>query len=198
MDEVQALFFWADSWLKVKPSTIRNCWEKTKIIDFKFSNDVTYDDLDKLPGASEVVPLDEDIVNSIIDIIPQLPGNTTDSHGHQLISRVDQPELNTNEESLIVCQPSFVEVDTAEEVEEEVTPTEIEDDVVEEDVDTEKTRSELKRAWEVIMLNEVPYNEESHSVIKNCRRRIAEYKLEEIVERKQTDLREYFVSNDRS
>ncbi|KAI9485297.1 MAG: hypothetical protein EXX96DRAFT_474945 [Benjaminiella poitrasii] len=192
MDEVRALFFLADSWLKVKPSTIRNCWEKTKIIDFMFSNDVTYDDLDKLPGASEVVPLDEDIVNSINDIIPPTP-----RRDHQLISRVDQLELNTDEESLIVCQPSFVEVDTVEEVEED-TPAELEDDVVEEDVDTEKIRSELKRAWEIIMLNKVPYNEESRSVIKIARRRIAEYRSEEIAEKKQTDLRKFFISNDRS
>ncbi|KAI9473569.1 MAG: hypothetical protein EXX96DRAFT_640712, partial [Benjaminiella poitrasii] len=114
----------ADSWLKVKPSTIRNCWEKTKIINFKFSNNANYDDPDELPDASDVVPLGENTVNPINDIIPQLPGNTTD---------IDQLELDTDEESLIICKPSFVEMDITEEVEEtkEISPAEIEEDVVE-------------------------------------------------------------------
>ncbi|KAL7326228.1 hypothetical protein PS15p_212320 [Mucor circinelloides] len=33
MDEVDALFFLADSWLKIEPQTIKNCWDHTKIFD---------------------------------------------------------------------------------------------------------------------------------------------------------------------
>ncbi|KAI8367037.1 hypothetical protein BD560DRAFT_399945, partial [Blakeslea trispora] len=35
MNQVQAMFFLAASWLEVKPETIKNCWRHTRILESK-------------------------------------------------------------------------------------------------------------------------------------------------------------------
>ncbi|KAK4520389.1 uncharacterized protein ATC70_008523 [Mucor velutinosus] len=79
MDEVDALYFLADSWIKVKPQTIQNCWDHTKILDFKFAQRQRVDSEDVLPSFE--LPLDDDLVRQLNEIIPELPGNRSNDGG---------------------------------------------------------------------------------------------------------------------
>lgn len=80
MDEVDALYFLADAWIRVKPKSIKNCWDHTNILNFKINKE-SIDDEALLPTAE--LPLDDDLVQELSDIISDLPGNK-DDEGRQI------------------------------------------------------------------------------------------------------------------
>jgi hypothetical protein len=108
MDEVDALYFLADSWIKVKPQTIQNCWDHTKILNYKFTDKERIKSEDVLPTFE--LPLDDGLVNQLNEIIPDLPGNRSED-GNQLVTAVDELDLNADEFDLIVFNPEMVEFD---------------------------------------------------------------------------------------
>ena len=136
LKEVQALFMLAEAWLRVKPLTINNCWVHTKIL----LN--TAEVVSEPPTTS--LPLEDDVVDRINELLPQLPGVDTED-GLDLADF----DLNSDESQMIITDTLDVMVDQNEdEVEEE-----------EEFVDVEKNRRRLKEALETILAHDFPVNE---------------------------------------
>ncbi|KAG1088703.1 hypothetical protein G6F42_020193 [Rhizopus arrhizus] len=74
MDEIDVLYFSADSWICVKPETIQNSWDRTKFLNFKFNDRKRSIETDSTIPTFEL-PLDDDLVNRLNETIPDLPGN---------------------------------------------------------------------------------------------------------------------------
>lgn len=210
MDEVEAMWYISEAWRKVKPTTILNCWNHTKVVDFKFktasSDDEAISDDQQLP--SEELPLDAYVVEKLNSVIPDLPGNGT--AGSSMISSVAELDLVTvDEAALPVTQPCGLEVLSggtadnepsvaAETIEDAVTQyqqqeeNEKEEDK-EEEIDVSKARSDLKRAFETILAHTFCVNNADREFVKQARRRSNEIKAEEKSGFKQTDVRHFFA-----
>lgn len=67
MDEVEAMFFIAQSWHKVKPETIQKCWGHTNVLAYWNSPGVETEV--QLP--SESLPLEEYVVEKLDDILSE-------------------------------------------------------------------------------------------------------------------------------
>ena len=189
MDEVDALYFLADSWIKVKPQTIQNCWDHTKILNYKFADRERIESEDVLPKFE--LPLDDDLVNQLNEIIPDLPGNRSDD-GNRLIAAVEELGLNADESDLIIYNPGIVEF---EENDDDTESPELEVDEEEEgsnDADIKEIREELKRAYETVLYHTIAMDEQDRSMLKRIRQKLDDIKSEEIAMKKQTDLRDYF------
>lgn|GEM_PF-6514016 len=191
MDEVDALYFLADSWIKVKPQTIQNCWDHTKILDFKFAQRQRVDSEDVLPSFE--LPLDDDLVSQLNEIIPELPGNRSND-GVQLVTEVNDLDLNADESDAIVFNPVIVEFEDGDDVTHGSQELEVEEEPVEiYDVDTKEIREKLKHAYETILYHTIPMDEKEKSMLKTIRRNLNDIRSEEVAEKNQTDLRDYFV-----
>jgi hypothetical protein len=59
-------------------------------------------------------------------------------------------------------------------------------------VNMKKTREELKRAYETILYHQIAMDENDRSMLKRIRQNLDNIRLEEVAEKKQTDLRDYF------
>ncbi|KAK4510997.1 Translocation protein S62 [Mucor velutinosus] len=191
MDEVDALYFLADSWIKVKPQTIQNCWDHTKILDFKFAQRQRVDSEDVLPSFE--LPLDDDLVSQLNEIIPELPGNRSND-GVQLVTEVNDLDLNADESDAIVFNPVIVEFEDGDDVTHRSQELEVEEEPVEiYDVDTKEIREKLKHAYETILYHTIPMDKKEKSMLKTIRRNLNDIRSEEVAEKNQTDLRDYFV-----
>lgn len=107
MDEVDALFFLADSWLKIEPQTIKNCWDHTKIVDFKFDDREEIETKDAIRNFN--LPVSDALVRRFNEIIPDLPGNR-DGDGNPLVTELGGLDLAADESDLIVFRPELVEI----------------------------------------------------------------------------------------
>ncbi|KAG1124159.1 hypothetical protein G6F42_009882 [Rhizopus arrhizus] len=107
MDEVDALFFLADSWLKIEPQTIKNCWDHTKIVDFKFDDREEIETKDAIRNFN--LPVSDALVRRFNEIIPDLPGNR-DGDGNPLVTELGGLDLAADESDLIVFRPEPVEI----------------------------------------------------------------------------------------
>lgn len=111
MDEIDVLYFSADSWVCVKPETIQNSWDRTKFLNFKFNHRTRSIETDSAISTFEL-PLDDDLVNHLNEIIPGLPGNQTDDGTSSLMTGVEELEdFYANESNLIISLPDSVEFD---------------------------------------------------------------------------------------
>ncbi|KAK4509834.1 uncharacterized protein ATC70_007138 [Mucor velutinosus] len=191
MDEVNALYFLADSWIKVKPQTIQNCWDHTKILDFKFAQRQRVDSEDVLPSFE--LPLDDDLVSQLNEIIPELPGNRSND-GVQMVTEVNDLDLNEDESDAIVFNPVIVEFEDGDDVTQGSQELDVEEEPVEiYDADTKEIREKLKHAYETILYHTIPMDEKEKSMLKTIRRNLNDIRSEEVAEKNQTDLRDYFV-----
>ncbi|KAG1033463.1 hypothetical protein G6F43_013569 [Rhizopus delemar] len=84
-----------NAWLKVKPETIKNCWQHTKILAFK---EKTICDFEPVEYPTSALPLEEEIVVEINGMIPDLPGNFNNE-----VTDVSQLNLEADESDMIVC-----------------------------------------------------------------------------------------------
>jgi hypothetical protein len=186
MDEVDVLYFLADSWLKVETQTIQNCWDHTKILDFKFQNRESIEIDSAIPTFE--LPLNIDLLNRLGELIPDLPGNQDQS-----VTGVEDLDLNADESNLILCQPEFVEFDDDNE-EGQVTDVEdVEDEEDEEDeVDVKEIREKLKKAYETILYHTLATDDQDRSMLKTIRKKLDGIRSEEAAEKKQVDVRNYF------
>jgi len=192
MDEVDALFFLADSWLKIEPQTIKNCWDHTKILDFKFADRERIETEEAIPNFE--LPLSDALVRRFNEIIPDLPGNR-DDNGNPLVTELDGLDLAANESDLIVFQPELVEFhedNDGEDREEPVVVEEKEDESEEEVVDVKEIREKLKQSYETILYYSLPMDDQDRSMLKTIRKKLDEIRSEEVGEKKQTTLRNYF------
>ncbi|KAG1626081.1 hypothetical protein G6F44_012526 [Rhizopus delemar] len=95
MDQVQAMFSLANAWLKVKPETIKNCWQHTKILAFK---ERTICDFDPVEYLTSALPLEEEIVAELNGMPPNFPRNFDNK-----ATDVSQLNLEADESEMIVC-----------------------------------------------------------------------------------------------
>ncbi|KAI8370771.1 hypothetical protein EDC96DRAFT_542681 [Choanephora cucurbitarum] len=156
LKEVQALFMLAEAWLRVKPLTINNCWVHTKIL----LN--TAEVVSEPPTTS--LPLEDDVVDRINELLPQLPGVDTED-GLDLADF----DLNSDESQMIITDTLDVMVDQNEdEVEEE-----------EEFVDVEENRRRLKEALETVLALDFPVNELEQKVHRCLGQKLQAIRAEE-------------------
>ena len=106
LDQVDAMWFLADAWLKVKVSTIENCWNHTNILQSKHCRELEEEtnqtDKDFVLPPEEGLPLDDEVVQTINKLLSDLPGNNN-------ITSIEELDLEANESDVIVTQPSYNE-----------------------------------------------------------------------------------------
>ena len=100
------MWFLADAWLKVKVSTIENCWNHTNILRSKrcreLDEETNQTDKDFVLPSEEGLPLDDEVVHTINKLLPDLPGDNN-------ITSIEELDLEANESDVIVTQPSYNE-----------------------------------------------------------------------------------------
>ncbi|KAK4512052.1 uncharacterized protein ATC70_013295 [Mucor velutinosus] len=146
---------------------------------------------DVLPSFE--LPLDDDLVSQLNEIIPELPGNRSND-GAQLVTEVNDLDLNAEESDAIVFNPVNVEFEDGDDVTEGSQELEVEEEPEEiYDVDTKEIKEKLKHAYETILYHTIPIDEKEKSMLKTIRRNLNNIRLEEVAEKNQTNLRDYFV-----
>jgi hypothetical protein len=183
MDQVEAMFFLANAWLKIRPETIKNCWRHTRILDFK-ENPVLDGEVE-YPTTS--LPLEEDVTTELNEMLPNLPGNTNNE-----VTDISQLDLETDE--------SEISNDAVEEIvesnENEDAAQEEEPDINDaEPIDIKECKKKLREAYEAILKYEVPLDDLDRQIHKHVRRRLAESRAEVIAEREQKKLA-HFLSTE--
>ncbi|KAG1627783.1 hypothetical protein G6F44_012096 [Rhizopus delemar] len=167
MDQAQAMFFLANAWLKVKPETIKNCWQHTKILAFK---ERTICDFEPVEYPTSALPLEEEIVAEINGMIPDLPGNFDNK-----FTDVSQLNLEADESEMIVCYTTST-TNNEETAEGNVDETE-ENDNTEQDeqrVDIVECKKRLREAYETILMYEVPLDDLDRKLHRRIRMRLAD------------------------
>ncbi|KAI9330658.1 hypothetical protein BD770DRAFT_449517 [Pilaira anomala] len=193
LSEVQALWYLADAWQRVKVSTIKNCWDHTNILQFKhrrdssIETDITDDDFVLPPD--EGLPLDDDIVRKIVQLIPELPLNDG-----QVVESYEL-DLEADESDLVVTEPYGAAATIEEEEEEEVEEEEEEEEENEEIqvAGYKAKRNNLKRALELILLNTTPGVDNDEDLFICASKKLKSIKEEETSEKKQTTLLQFFT-----
>ncbi|KAG1034691.1 hypothetical protein G6F43_013359 [Rhizopus delemar] len=166
MDQAQAMFFLSNARLKVKPETIKNCWQHTKILAFK---EKTICDFEPVEYSTSALPLEKEIVAELNGMIPDLLGNFNNE-----VTDVSQLNLEADESEMIVCYTANItnNEETAEgnvdETEENDNPEQDEqrDDIVE-------CKKRLREAYETILMYEVPLDDLDRKLHRRIRMRLA-------------------------
>lgn len=186
MNEVEALFYLADAWLKIEPSTISKCWKHTSILAFK---DEHHQGISENLLQSEALPLEDSVLEEINDLIPDLPGNDSG-----LVTSAAELDLYADEAELITTEPSpSIELENGTEEDEDIISASfVAGDEGECDVNIVQSRSALKRAFQDILCHTVPIDEDDRILIAAARRKLNEIRCEEVVEKKQTLLSQFF------
>lgn len=205
MTEVEALWFLAESWLNVKASTIKNCWDHTNIIQFKtraLSNDTGNDSDHLIPDLG--LPIDDDLAHRLKGVVSEL---SVMLEGEGPASNdISEFNLEADESDLLVTQPYDTESITVG------TPSSTDSGIggeiegaMEEDEEHQEAeesheefqyfkdlRSKMKFSYETLLRNFVPRDDTDDKLIKRLRANLDEIKADEISEKKQTDLRQFF------
>ncbi|KAG1056594.1 hypothetical protein G6F43_001539 [Rhizopus delemar] len=166
MDQAQAMFFLANAWLKVKPETIKNCWQHTKILAFK---EKTICDFEPVEYPTSALPLEEEIVAELNGMLPDLPGNFNNE-----VTDVSQLNLEADENDMIVCYITST-TNNEETTEGNVDETE-ENDNTEQDeqcVGIVECKKRLREAYETILMYEVPLDDLDRKLHRRIRMRLA-------------------------
>jgi hypothetical protein len=116
-----------------------------------------------------------------------------------LVSSVDDLDLEADEFTVNFSESCSVEIlggpraeeqnISAEALEQAVVPVE---EV--EEIDIGQSRAELKRGYQAILCHTVCMTDEDHAWMKYARRKLEEIRLGEVLEKKQTDLLQYYTS----
>ncbi|KAG1057673.1 hypothetical protein G6F43_000491 [Rhizopus delemar] len=84
-----------NAWIKVKPETIKNCWQHTKILAFK---ERTICDSEPVGYPTSALPLEEEIVAELNGMLPYIHVKF-----HNKVTDVSQLSLEADESEMIVC-----------------------------------------------------------------------------------------------
>jgi len=164
MDEIDILYFLADSWISVNPQTVQNCWDHTKILDFKFNDrEKTIQNDSAIPTFE--LPLDDDLINRLNEIIPDLPGNQG-SDGTSLVTRVEELDLYADESNLIVSQSDSVEFDHDDDCDNEEEREDLKAENVVKEVDVKEVRQKLRQAYETILYHTLATDDQDRTMLK--------------------------------
>ena len=149
------------------------------------SNDPDATDSDFVYPPDEGLPLDDELVRQIDQLVPELPlndGQVVESH---------ELDLEADESDLVVTEPYGAATIEEEEVEEqeEVGVEEEEDQVA----GYKKKRNNLKRALEVILLNITPGVDNDEDLFICASKKLKAIKEEETSEKKQTTILQFFT-----
>ncbi|KAG2232621.1 hypothetical protein INT48_001310 [Thamnidium elegans] len=180
MNQVEAMFFVAEAWLKVKPETIKNCWKHANLLAFKDCpvESVTY--------PESPLPLVEEDAEGINSMIADLPGNFDGE-----VTNVHDLDLETDENEMMLCyqqldldtdEPSM-ELEEVEEVEEE--------EENEEAIAGRKRR--LRESYESILMYDFPVTDFERQVHRYIRAKLADSRSEVMALKEQADLRSYIT-----
>ncbi|KAG1498964.1 hypothetical protein G6F53_011625 [Rhizopus delemar] len=166
MDQAQAMFFLANTWLKVKPETIKNCWQHTKILTFK---EKTICDFEPVEYPTSALPLEAEIVAALNGMLPDIyvkfDNNVTD---------VSQLNLEADESEMIVYYKTST--NNEEMVEGNIDEAE-ENDNTEQDeqrVDIVECKKRLREAYEAIIIYKVPLDDLDRKLHRRIRMRLAD------------------------
>lgn len=140
MDQVQAMFFLDNAWLKIKPETIKNCWRHTRILQFK-ENPVLNGEVEY---PTTPLPLEESITMELNEMLPNLPGNTSNE-----VTDINQLDLETDESE--ITNGFIEEIANSNENEEDVGVNDAEP------IDIKECKRKLRDAYEAILMYEVPF-----------------------------------------
>lgn len=183
MDQVQAMFYVAHSWLAIKSETINNCWKHTnllKILSKEHSNDDSCD----VSIPSHDLPLDEEVSAELNEMLPRLPGNIDNE-----IQDVSELDLDAGESDLMLFPP--ITVGALDQVSDE----EVEDEAIEEELapwEIAEQKRFLREGYESILKYETPTTQFQFEVHRYARSRLAEFRAEANNSKQQTDLRSFF------
>ncbi|KAG1535519.1 hypothetical protein G6F51_011495 [Rhizopus arrhizus] len=168
MDQAQAMFFLANAWLKVKPETIKNCWQHTKILAFK---EKTICDFEPVEYPTSALPLEEEIVAELNGMIPDLPGNFNNE-----VTDVSQLNLEADESDMIVCYTANT-TNNEETAEGNVDETEENDNTEQNEqfVDIVECKKRLREAYETILMYEFPLDDLDRKLHRRIRMRLADF-----------------------
>ncbi|EIE86228.1 hypothetical protein G6F49_013647 [Rhizopus delemar] len=186
MDQAQAMFSLANAWLKVKPETIKNCWQHTKILAFK---ERTICDFEPVEYPTSALPLEEEIIAELNGMLPGFLRNFDNK-----VTDVSQLSLGTDESKMIVCYTTST-INNEETAEGNVDETE-ENDNTEQDeqrFDIVECKRRLREAYETILMYEASLNDLDRKLHRRIRMRLANSCAELNKSKEQTDLRSYFT-----
>ncbi|KAG1040048.1 hypothetical protein G6F43_012370 [Rhizopus delemar] len=167
MDQAQAMFFLANAWLKVKPETIKNCWQHTKILAFK---EKTICDFEPVEYPTSALPLEEEIVADLNGMLPDIHVKF-DSE----VTDVSQLNLEADESNIIVCYTTST-TNNEETAKGNIDEAE-ENDNTEQDeqcVDIVECKKRLREACETILMYEVPLDDFDRKLYRRIRMRLAD------------------------
>ncbi|KAG1050342.1 hypothetical protein G6F43_007373 [Rhizopus delemar] len=187
MDQAQAMFSLANAWLKVKPETIKNCWQHTKILAFK---ERAICDFEPVEYPTSALPLEEEIIAELNGMLPGLLRNFDNK-----VTDVSQLSLGTDESEMIVCYTTST-INNEETAEGNVDETE-ENDNTEQDeqrVDIVECKKRLREAYETIFMYEARLDDLDRKLHRRIRMRLANSCAELNNSKDQTDLRSYFTN----
>ncbi|KAG1551416.1 hypothetical protein G6F51_001854 [Rhizopus arrhizus] len=187
MDQAQAMFSLANAWLKVKPETIKNCWQHTKILAFK---ERTICDFEPVEYPTSALPLEEEIIAELNGMLPGFLRNFDNK-----VTDVSQLSLGTDESKMIVCYTTST-INNEETAEGNVDETE-ENDNTEQDeqrFDIVECKRRLREAYETILMYEASLNDLDRKLHRRIRMRLANSCAELNKSKEQTDLRSYFTN----
>lgn len=178
MDQVQAMYYIAASWLKVTPDTLKNCWRHTNILGFMDKNHAIESSDVQFPNKP--LDLEQAVVEGLNSIISELPGNNDE------VYHVSELDLETDESSMILTEPTGTDgiAQDEEEDEEEAEETE--------GVEIDLCKKRLREAYETILEYEIPLDDLDRQFHRRVRMRLADSRAEYIRSKNQTDLRSYF------
>ncbi|KAG1175480.1 hypothetical protein G6F36_011088 [Rhizopus arrhizus] len=161
------MFSLANAWLKVKPETIKNCWQHTKILA---SKERTICDFDPEEYPTSALPLEEEIVAELNGMLPNFPGNFDNK-----VTDVSQLNLEADESEMIVCYTRST-TNNEETAEGNIDETE-ENDNTEQDeqrVDIVEYKKRLREAYETILMYKVPLDDLDRKLHRRIRMRLAD------------------------
>lgn len=171
MNQVQAMFFLANAWLKVTPETIKNCWRHTNILGFKENPTAL-----ALPPTVPL-PLEDNVVQEINNLLPDLPGNLDNE-----VTDVSQLDLDSDE--MFIIDDEEIVMDGEEEI-----PMIPEQEIY---VDINDCKKRLREAYETILALDVPLDDLDNQYHRRVRMRLAESRAEVENLKEQADIRRFF------
>ncbi|KAG2190430.1 hypothetical protein INT47_006476 [Mucor saturninus] len=171
MNQVQAMFFLANAWLKVTPATIKNCWRHTNILGFKENPTAL-----ALPPTVPL-PLEDNVVQEINNLLPDLPGNLDNE-----VTDVSQLDLDSDE--MFIIDDEEIVMDGEEEI-----PMIPEQEIY---VDINDCKKRLREAYETILALDVPLDDLDNQYHRRVRMRLAESRAEVENLKEQADIRRFF------
>lgn len=187
MDQVQAMFFLANAWLKIKPETIKNCWKHTNLLAL-LSKEAHNDENYVVEVPTSGLPLETEVANTLAELIPVLPGNEGE------ITCVSELDLEA-EESSIVLFPQYIldgnnEADDGDIAND--TECALNEDVLS-DFELAEQKKILIATYENILKYEFPVTDIQHQYHRFIRNTLADFRAESNNSKEQTNLRSFFT-----